>query len=105
VNSSQQVAGALVTVLGIATPILMIANGSQYYLTFGYIPQNKSLVEIKVPDELFNDDKNNMYIRNVSSSGFLRTIPVQIEKHTERFDLFLMKLFRDLELRYTTSQR
>ncbi len=104
VKKNQQVAGVLVTAIGMALPIIMVNAGSPIFVGFYYIPQDKSIVNVYVSEDI--NGMNAPYLTtNFSNSGFLRSYDKQIVKHGKKFDEYLSLLVLNLEKEYVKKNK
>lgn len=105
VNKDQQVAGAIVTALGLTVvPLVMASGGAPIVIGFYYIPHDKSVVNLYVSDDI-NGLETPYLTTNFSNSGFLRSYNKQIEKHGKKFDEYLSLLIKGLEKEYIKKNK
>ena len=96
VGPKQQMAGAAVTTLGLATPFMMVAAGAPFYLAFYYIPHNKSDAVVSLSSDL-SPTENAFMNREFASWAFLVKPEKQVIKHPQKFERFLEILLQELE--------
>jgi hypothetical protein len=95
VEKSNQIAGVLISLAGIATTTTLLANGSPIIFWFGYFPRNNSNVDIALTKDLLVNPKS--YNKNFSNSGFLISKEAQIFNHGLAFKHFLIKELKKIE--------
>lgn len=104
VTPGQQFAGFLVTVAGIAVPVLMVQAGSTFYFTFWYAPQAHAYLEVAFNPALV--DYEGPPLRHViSSPGFLKSRPGQIISQRKYFGRYLANLMQQMEKSMKANQR
>lgn len=107
VGPEQQIAGAVVTTLGLATPFVMAAAGAPFVLWFYYFPHNSSKAVISLSSDL-SPTEGTFMNRGFASWAFLVKPEKQVTKHPQKFERFLEILLRELEQgqkRYRRQQR
>ncbi|HYC85977.1 MAG TPA: hypothetical protein VEB86_12185 [Chryseosolibacter sp.] len=101
VTGGQQVAGVLVSIVGLAVvPTLMVNSGSDFYIFFYYFPHARSAAQLSLSPDLGlpgAPPARGM----VASPAFLKSPGRQIEKHGKTFEKFMTtvvtKIERDLK--------
>ena len=107
VGPGQQMAGAVVTTLGLATPFVMATAGAPFVLWFYYFPHNSSDVVVSLSSDL-SAAENAFMNRGFSSWAFLVDEEKQLAKHPRKLERFLGVILRELEQgqkKYRRQQR
>lgn len=98
VRAGQQVAGILVSLIGISAPIFMASSQVPFVVTFWYFPKTRSISELHVRDDTGIHSRRHM----VTGPGFLKTEEMQVRKHASAYIAYfrLMGKFYEKQLNY-----
>ncbi|MEJ7643308.1 MAG: hypothetical protein WKF87_01820 [Chryseolinea sp.] len=95
VNPGQQVAGVVVSAIGLALPFVLAGAGSPYYVFFYHFPKVKSITELSLSPDINEAPGSRLF--TLMSPGFLKSQPKQLEKHADYFYRMLTKLVLEIE--------
>lgn len=95
VSRGEQTAGVLVSALGLALPFIMVSSGSEFYVFFYYFPKDVSVFEMSLSPDISSPEIDKLDL-TLANSGFLRSVPKQIDLHTARFEYFMRNIMRTL---------
>ncbi len=98
VTEQQQTAGVIVTMFGLALPILMASAGTEFVIFFWYAPKMHSAMEFAL-DPSINGSPYNPVLINLHSPGFLKSPERQIARHGVYFNDYLIRVLKDLKRR------
>lgn len=104
VSRDQQIAGVVVSAIGLSLPFVMVSAGSGFYLGFYYFPEDVSKVNLYLSEDISGLELE-LLSRKFTNSGFLRSYDTQLLKHGDKFDYFLSGLIRELEKSYKKMDR
>lgn len=82
-GSSERWKSLGITSLGIAAPIVMIATGTPFFITFWSIPQNQMFYNLSFTDSLQKEPK--LLFKDVSTTSFSGSKQEQIAKQSNLF--------------------
>ena len=104
ISGGQQVAGALVSTVGLTTPFLMTAAGLPFFVGFYYFPHNTTYAMLSLSNDI-SEIANYRIDRNHASWAFLVRPQKQVVKHTRKLELFLGRVLRELEVEQQRYRR
>ena len=96
VTPNQNAAGVAVTALGLATPFIMAAAGSDFIIAFWYFPKTTSIIEWQLSPDV-DGMKVSPYMEPLRSPGFLKSPENQVKKHGMVFSKVLNQKLKQLE--------
>lgn len=96
VSEGDQVAGALVSLVGFSIPFIMIGANAPIIVFFYYFPQVRSLTELSLSEDI-NEIQTPRREFVLASPGFLKSPEKQLEKHAISFDHMLGMLITQIE--------
>lgn len=102
VSPGDQTAGALVSVLGLALPIVLISAEAPIIIFFYYFPRVKSMTELSLSEDI---NQSNPPVRGylLVSPGFLMPPEKQVTRHAISFDALLTSLLTQIERQVKTK--
>jgi hypothetical protein len=101
VNKGQQVAGVLVTIAGIITPIIMIAKKTRFYVTFSYTPKNEIAISKSLSNDL--DPSNKVVPVKINTRHQFQSLEKQKEKQKVAYVSFLYQLINEISIEKTPT--
>lgn len=104
VSEGDQVAGAVVSVIGISVPFVMIAANAPIIVFFCYFPQVRSLTELSLSEDI-NGLQTPRREFVLSSPGFLKSPETQLRKHALSFDHMLAVLISQIEKQVSVAAK
>lgn len=104
VSEGDQVAGALVSLVGLSVPFIMIGANAPIIIFFYYFPQVRSLTELSLSEDIsgIQTPKREFLL---ASPGFLKSPEKQLEKHARSFDNMLSMLIHQIEKQVHVAAR
>lgn len=101
VTSGQQVAGVLVSLLGLSTTVLVASSESPFIITFWYFPKTRSVTEVSVRDGSSVQRK----LHGIVSPGFLKTEETQLRQHASGYMSYFKTMGKFYEKRLKSARQ
>ncbi len=103
VTEKKQTLATVVTAIGIALPIAMVASGSEFWVTFYYLPRNRTFVSIRLSDDI-DASKPEAQRRLIESSPFYGDLNEQKVRQSASFAELMRGVMKELEKSYLKNQ-
>ncbi len=104
VTKKKQTLATVVTALGIALPIAMISSGSDFWVSFYYLPRNRTFVSIRLSDDI-DASKPGAERRLIESSPFYGDLNEQKVRQSNSFSVLMRDVMAELEQSYLKNYR
>ncbi len=101
VTGGQQVAGLIVSAIGISTPILMASSQVPFVVTFWYFPKTRSVSAMSVRDDSGVHHK----LHAVTGPGFMKTEENQMRKHAAAYMSYFRMMLKFYERQLMIAKR
>lgn len=104
ISEKQQQMATLVSALGIALPVAMVASGSNFWVAFYYLPKNRTFVWFKLSEDI-NASSEIAQARRIESSPFYGDMSKQMARQSASLYEMLGKVMKELEESYRKNRR
>jgi hypothetical protein len=101
VRPGQQVAGVIISLIGLSTPVLMASAQIPFVITFWYFPKTRSISEMHVRDASGIHSRRHLIV----APGFLKNSQMQGRRHASAYGAYFRVMGRFYEKQLKNARR